>query len=133
MEDTDMLKIEQKKNNRSIRYYISLIDWSVWKLIIGIILSLILITAYLIRGELSYNNLKDKGKCIKAVVIAKKEAGSRGAIHTYYKFYVNGIAYVNFSNYDDFVSIGDSIDIVYLESDPQTNNSNTYMKCNCPN
>ncbi len=89
------------------------------------------ITYYIIKGEIDFNRLKDSGICTKAIVFDKRIPGVRGIIHTYYRFYANGEKYENYSDVDDNAEVGDSIIIVYLNSDPSDNRSNQFLEKDC--
>ena len=60
-----------------------------------------------------------------AYVYGKKNA--RGTPYRYYRFEVNGKVYKGFSVSDPSFTIGESIMIVYLPSDPSINYSSTYV------
>ena len=60
-----------------------------------------------------------------AYVYGKKNA--RGTPYRYYRFEVNGKVYKGFSVSDPSFTIGESIMIVYLPSDPSINDSSTHI------
>ncbi len=61
------------------------------------------------------------------VAYVYKKTQNRGNIWRSYYFEVNGTLYRGRSN-EDWVKVGDSIMIVYLQSDPSVNNSYTRIK-----
>jgi hypothetical protein len=87
----------------------------------------------LVGGRKTIENfrLKNSGLCINAIVVDKKNVGSKGVIYTYYQFKVSDRFYENFSTTDDDMAIGDSITIVYLKSNPNVSRSNSMLNINC--
>ena len=57
----------------------------------------------------------------------KARKNARGTPYRYYRFEVNGKVYKGFSVSDPSFTIGESIMIVYLPSDPSINYSSTYV------
>lgn len=109
-------------------------------------LLLIVVFAYVVydvgKGTYSGHLLKENGICTKAVVY-KREKGNRGKgdVITKYKFVWNDITYQGISYYDsktegktwfnDKYVIGDTIIVVFLESNPNINKSNTSIGKDC--
>lgn len=85
------------------------------------------------RKTIENYQLRANGICAKAVIIYKKNVGSRGIIDTHYEFRVNGNIYQGFSSHDDSALTGDTIIVVYLKSDPSVNRSNTLLGIKCTN
>jgi hypothetical protein len=75
--------------------------------------------------------LKKKGICTNAYVFSKKNVGSKGDVSVKYHFKYNEEYYYGKSYHDDYVKIGDYITVVFLESDPQINRSNSFLKIKC--
>jgi hypothetical protein len=99
------------------------------KLKIAVIFIVFAVIVYVVFvNQSDYNKLKNSGIRTKGIVFDKKIPGYRGIVNTYYRFYVKGVSYEENSDDDDKIEIGDSIDIIYLESDPRINRSLSMMK-----
>ena len=88
--------------------------------------------------------LKNHGKCTKAIVYSRNKVGGKGTVDTKYSFEWKNTRYIGSSTSDDkyrktenfFLTeddlvIGDTITVVFLESNPETNRSNSIVKKNC--
>lgn len=88
--------------------------------------------------------LKNHGKCTKAIVYSRNSIGGKGTVDTKYSFVWENNTYKgsstsddkyrdseNFFLTDDDLITGDSIMIVFLESNPEINKSNSIVKKNC--
>jgi hypothetical protein len=75
--------------------------------------------------------LKRQGICVKAIILEKNHVGAKGIIYTHYQYSAQGIIYQGISISDDNTNIGDSIVIVYLDSNPSISRSNSLLKINC--
>ena len=100
-----------------------------------VFLALILVYIIFEGGHKTLENyrLKRKGICVKAIVLEKNHVGAKGVIYTHYQYIAKGVVYQGISSSDDNANIGDSIVIVYLDSDPDINRSNGLLKINCRN
>lgn len=85
-----------------------------------------------IQKTIENSQLTREGHCTNAYVLSKKNIGAKGVINVKYQFNYNGITYYGNSQNNDNAEIGDSITIVFLESDPQINRSNSFLKKECP-
>ncbi|WP_243347610.1 hypothetical protein [Parabacteroides sp. FAFU027] len=118
-------KTQQKIRLKDLRY---LFDGAN-KLKMAVIFTVFAIIVYVVFvNQLDYNRLKDSGTGTKGIVFDKRIPGYRGIVNTYYRFSVKGVSYEGISDDDDKIQIGDSFDIMYLESDPQINRSLSMMK-----
>lgn len=99
----------------------------------GLFVVALIIYVIIVGGQKTFENyrLKYSGLCIKAVVTSKNKIGSRGVIHTHYKFSVKGNDYNGYSSDDDNALIGDSIIIVYLMLNPNVSRSNSLLEVEC--
>lgn len=88
--------------------------------------------------------LKNHGKCAKAIVYSRNKIGGKGTVDTKYSFVWKNYTYNGSSTSDDkyrdsekfFLTendliTGDTIMIVFLESNPEINRSNSIVKKNC--
>ncbi len=88
--------------------------------------------------------LKNNGKCTKAIVYGRNKVGGKGTVETKYRFEWKNNSYNGLSTSDDkyretdnfFLTeddllIGDTIVVVFLESNPEINRSNSIVKKNC--
>jgi hypothetical protein len=89
-------------------------------------------------------NLKQKGICAKAVVYNRYTFGGKGHVSTVYKFVWKNQQYTGksfndakyrqtnrwFKTSDDLV-IGDTITVVFMESNPNINRSNSVIHKDC--
>ena len=88
--------------------------------------------------------LKNHGKCTKAIVYSRNKVGGKGTVDTKYSFEWKHINYKGSSTSDDkyretnnvFLTeddlvTGDTIIIVFLESNPEINRSNSFVKKKC--
>jgi uncharacterized protein (UPF0333 family) len=94
--------------------------------LIFVIALFISIIYYATRNIGTDRKLKSEGISIKGIVYDVQHVGAKGDIDTYYKFKVGNKSFNNVSIYDGLLNIGDSISIVYLESDPSINRSSSY-------
>jgi hypothetical protein len=96
----------------------------------SILILIVIIFIVIISSKKTVENyrLKRNGIITKAIIVNKKNVGSKGVIYTYYEYKVNGIKYSAYSSSDDNVAVGDSIDIIYLKSDPEVSRSNSFLK-----
>ncbi len=101
-----------------------------------LILIVVLFSSVIYYGTLRMgtdNKLKSEGICINGLVNGVQHVGAKGDVATSYQFEVKGKIYEADSYYDDDLKVGDSIVIVYLESDPTINRSNNYLHIDCSN
>jgi hypothetical protein len=99
-------------------------------------------------GKQTYVNykLKHYGMCTKARVYSRNKVGSKGTVDTKYSFEWKNNNYIGSSTSDDkyretdnfFLTeddlvIGDTLVVVFLESNPDINRSNSIVekKCDC--
>lgn len=88
--------------------------------------------------------LKNHGKCTKAIVYSRNKIGGKGTVDSKYRFEWKNNTYYGSSTSDDkyretdnfFLTeedlvIGDSIMVVFLESNPDINRSNSVVDKNC--
>lgn len=88
--------------------------------------------------------LKKHGKCTKAIVYSRNNVGGKGTVNTKYRFEWKNNTYYGSSTSDDkyretdnfFLTeddliTGDTITIVFLESNPDLNRSNFIVEKNC--
>lgn len=89
-------------------------------------------------------NLNKNGICTRAIVYSRNKVGGRGKIDTRYSFEWKNNKYSGSSNSDDKYKetddffktdddliIGDTIIVVFLESNPEINRSNSIVEKNC--
>lgn len=117
------------KGEKNQRRKVSLSKISFRKVLIVIFVLFIVIVSG--RKTIDNYRLKRNGVCSTAVVVSKKRVGSKGVIYTYYEYRVDGVKYEDYSSSDDAVAVGDSIVIIYLESDPSISRSNSFLKIAC--
>jgi len=103
-----------------------------------------------VSGKQTYINYKLKiyGKCTNAVVYSRNKVGGKGIVDTKYSFEWKSRNYKGSSTSDDkyretdnfFLTeddlvTGDTITIVFLESNPEINRSNSIVEkdCDCKN
>lgn len=140
-ENKTALSRKMKKNNKTkpkTSFFKKLSKWWLVILFLGYFIYTI--------GEQSLINYKlnHYGKCTKAVVYDRYFVGSKGTVRTKYKFKLNNNTYTGTSSSDDkfrqtdkfFVTeddlvTGDTIVVVYLESNPDINRSNYIVEKNC--
>ena len=97
-------------------------------------------------GKQTYINyrLKKFGKCTKAIVYSRNKIGSKGTVDSKYSFEWKNYTHFGSSTSDDkyretenfFLTeddliTGDTIIIVFLESNPEINRSNSIVEKNC--
>ena len=102
-----------------------------YKLTFRSLLVIVLISCLLIEfGKNAYENfmLKRNGIPTEAVVIKKTHVGAKGTINTYYEFMIEGKHYKGFSEYGESAEIGDTIDILYMKSNPNISKSCTFLR-----
>jgi len=88
--------------------------------------------------------LKTYGKCTKAIVYSRKKVGGKGKVETSYSFEWNNVTHYgsstsddkyreseNFFLKEDDLITGDTITVVFLESNPEINRSNSIVRKNC--
>lgn len=88
--------------------------------------------------------LRNHGKCTKAVVYSRNKIGGKGTVDTKYRFEWKNNTFYGSSTSDDkyretdnfFLTeedlvIGDTIMVVFLESNPDINRSNSIVEKNC--
>ena len=88
--------------------------------------------------------LKNHGKCTKAIVYSRNNVGGKGTVDTKYRFEWKNNTFYGSSTSDDkyretdnfFLTeedlvIGDTIMVVFLESNPDLNRSNSIVEKNC--
>lgn len=88
--------------------------------------------------------LKKHGKCSKAIVYSRNKVGGKGTVDTKYRFEWNNNTYIGSSTSDDKYRVtdnffltekdlvtGDTIIIVFQESNPEINRSNSIVEKNC--
>jgi hypothetical protein len=112
--------------------------WSLVLLVIGYILYE--------GGKQTYINyrLKHYGICTKAIVYSRNSVGGKGTVNTKYSFEWKNNKYIGSSTSDDKYKetdkffktdndliIGDTIVVVFLESNPEINRSNSIVEKNC--
>ncbi|HTB52325.1 MAG TPA: hypothetical protein VK718_06075 [Ferruginibacter sp.] len=99
-----------------------------------------LLIIYMLVGRFFFNALllKRNGKCGKAILTNMKVFQRYQETTMQYQFTYNGKKYNGDSLEKDFTKVGDSICIVYLESDPGINlsvkyftESNMKVDCDC--
>lgn len=94
------------------------------------------------KGTYSDYFLKKNGICAKAIVYNREKGNrGRGDVVTRYKFVWKDITYKGVSYFDtktegktwinDKYVIGDTITVVFLESNPSINKSNTVIEKDC--
>jgi hypothetical protein len=125
--------MEKSPNNPKYKKWI----FRVWMIV------LLLVVIWSVgRGTYIRNILENNGKCTKAVVYKrKKQIGSKGHIITYYKFVWKDNTYYgrspsdtkyrqtdNFFHTSDDLITGDSIMIVFCETNPNINRSARAIK-----
>lgn len=84
-----------------------------------------------IKNTIVNYQLKKRGICTKAYVTGKQRVGSRGVPYVYYQFSYNNSTYSHYSSYDHKAEEGDSIIVVFLESNPKVNRSNSLIEKKC--
>ena len=71
--------------------------------------------------------LKRTGIYTKAIVYDQRHVGSKGVIKTYYEFMVDGKHYQGSSINNDNAKNGDTLNIVFLKSNPKVNRPKTFL------
>ncbi|GEM_PF-1779976 len=99
-----------------------------------------------VSGKQTYINyrLKKYGKCTKAVIYSRNNVGGKGTVDTKYSFEWKSRNYngsstsddkyretENFFLTEDDLVTGDTIIIVFLESNPEINRSNSLVEKDC--
>ena len=95
------------------------------------IILVLLFVYYGTKRTIENYQLKRDGKCTYAYIYSKKKEGRRGLIACYYRFSHNGHIYTLSSVHDDNSEVGDSIQIVFLETNPKISRSNTFLEKDC--
>jgi hypothetical protein len=109
-------------------------------------IALIFITFVYVIGKQTYINykLENYGICTKAKVVSRNSVGSKGTVSTKYSFIWKNQKYFgsstsddkyqesgnNFLTDDDLIT-GDTIIVVFLESNPEINRSNSIVEKDC--
>lgn len=110
-----------------------------------ILLPILGVIAYLAGKQTLINyRLRKFGKCTKAYVYSRHHIGTKGKVETSYLFRWGNREYQGSSNFDDKYRLhanrfktdedlitGDSICIVFLESNPELNKSNSFLEKDC--
>lgn len=94
------------------------------------ILVIVMISFLIIEfGKNAYDNfiLKRYGIFTEAVVTKKKHVGAKGAIYTHYEFMTNGKHYQGFSVDDENAEIGDTLEIVFIKSNPKISKTSRFL------
>jgi hypothetical protein len=94
--------------------------WDLWKVLIVILIALV------IRNYWNINQLSSKGVGMKVRLYLVKSIGSKGTVRCFYNFKVNNESYEGFYDSDKF-NQGDSIEIIYLPSNPEKNQAKQFI------
>jgi hypothetical protein len=73
--------------------------------------------------------LANNGKATRAIVTNKQKVGGKGTIDLTFKYQVNGIEYFN-TQINEPYNLGDSIYVIYLESNPHISRTYRFIKNN---
>ena len=118
-------KIKKSNIGRKKRNVKNIIGWGV----IAITFCLFLYVST--KRTIENTRLQRNGRCTYAVVVSKQRVGSKGTIRVSYRFSHNGRFYYGRSHHDDRAEIGSYIVVVFLESAPQVNRSNSFLEKEC--
>ena len=89
---------------------------------------LILFLVYVsIRNNNNISTLQKNGKQVTGYFYEVKSVGSKGTIRGFYKFEVNKNYYEGFYDNDELVKY-DSIEIIYLPENPETNQAKQFVE-----
>ena len=89
---------------------------------------LILFLVYVsIRNNNNISILQKNGKQVTGYLYEVKGVGSKGTIRGFYKFEVNNNYYEGFYDSDELVKY-DSIEIIYLPENPETNQAKKFVE-----
>lgn len=97
----------------------------------GGLITIILITYLIFEGgskTIENIRLKRSGICTNAIVYKQKHVGSKGVVNTYYEFIVDGKHFQGFSTIDDDAKIGDTLQIVFLKSNPKISRTKSFLR-----
>lgn len=96
----------------------------------GLISIVLIIYLVVVGGTNTIENirLKRSGLCTSAIVYKQKHVGSKGVINTYYEFIVDDKHFQGFSTIDDDAKIGDTLQIVFLKSNPKISRTNSFLR-----
>lgn len=127
--------MSKRKENEDTPLF-KIADWYLYikarKVHLGTVLILLLAGRFIYgASEKTIENyrLANSGKLCKGVVTSRMKVGAKGTISIDYKFQVNNIEYTGRTT-DEKYEIGDSLYIIYSQSEPTINRSYSFIKEN---
>lgn len=92
-----------------------------------LILTIVCFFAFIIRNSNREETLMKNGIHSKAVISKIRSVGGKGIIRCFYNFSVMGVQFEGFVDNDEY-TVGESIVILYKETDPSFNRDSLYLK-----